>query len=176
MTNHSTSLKRVYRRISLFLAGGWLVIAGLAGETHAQEGGEGTEEYDRYNMEGVDKWNRMAALYARQRSGAKSGWQRGQEIYYMRCWICHSELVTVGDDFPAPSLRNLFDNRDEVFVRAWIRAGSQGMPSYLPQTLSDKDLDDLITYLREKCDTFETGSGCFDEHNPPPNPLYRYQD
>ena len=131
------------------------------------------EENDKYNLEGVDKWNRMAALYAREREGVKSGWQRGQEIFYMRCWFCHSELVTVGDPFPAPSLRDI-SRFDGNYIKAMLRSGSAGMPTYLPQNLSDKDIDDLVAYLLTKCNTFERGSGCFDEHNPPANPLYKY--
>lgn len=174
MMHYPTTRKTRCSQIALYFAISSLVASSLAGDSLAQDAAQGIEQRDSSASGGIDKWNRMASLYARQRSGATSGWQRGQEIYYMRCWICHSELVNVGDHFPAPSLRNLFDNRDEAFVRAWIRAGSQGMPSYTPQNLSDADIEDLIAYLREKCDTFETGSGCFDEHNPPPNPLYRY--
>ncbi len=29
---------------------------------------------------------------------------------------------------------------------------------------------------REKCGTFEKGGGCFDEYNPPRNPLYGFRD
>lgn len=131
------------------------------------------QENDHYNQQGVDKWNRMAAMYARERAGDKSGWRRGQEIYYMRCWFCHSELVTVGDPFPAPSLRTI-GRFDGDYIKARLRAGSAGMPTYLPENLSDKDIADLVEYLIQKCNTFETGSGCFDEHNPPANPLYKY--
>jgi len=134
------------------------------------------EELDQYNQQEVDKYNRVAAMYARERAGAKSGWQRGQEIFYMRCWFCHSEYIIVGDDFPAPTLRDVFERQDEEYVRQMIRTGAPEMPTYSPKTLTDKDVDDLVTYLKEKCGTFETGSGCFDEDNPPPNPLYRYND
>lgn len=126
----------------------------------------GTEEVDRYD--------RSALLYATRRTGATTGWQRGQEIYYMRCWMCHNEYTMAGDPAPAPSLRDVFERRNEEFVRAQIRNGSSRMPTYTVKNLPDADLDDLVTYLREKCGTFKTGGGCFDEHNPPPNPLYRF--
>ena len=109
-------------------------------------------------------------------AGAKSGWQRGQEIYFYRCWMCHNEYVLAGDHFPVPSLRDLFERQDEEYVRSMIRVGAPMMPTYGPETLTDKDVDDLVTYLKEKCGTFETGGGCFDEHNPPRNPLYRFAE
>ena len=121
------------------------------------------------------EYDRQALLVASQRAGAKSGWRRGEEIFYMRCWICHSEYVIVSDHFPAPSLRNLYERYDDESVRGMIRAGSTGMPTYGPQVLSEADLDDLVTFLRENCGTSETGGGCFDEHNPPPNPFYAHE-
>lgn len=122
----------------------------------------------------IDIYDRSALLYARRRVRAASGSQRGQEIYFMRCWICHNEYTMAGDPAHAPSLRDLFKRRNEDFVRVQIRNGSARMPTYSSKTLSDADLDDLVTYLREKCGTFKTGGGCFDEHNPPPNPFYRF--
>jgi mono/diheme cytochrome c family protein len=50
-------------------------------------------------------------------------------------------------------------------VAAKIRDGGPRMPAYR-HGLSDKDLADLVEYLREKC--------CWDENNPPRNPRYRY--
>ena len=47
------------------------------------------------------------------------------------------------------------------------------MPAYTPAVISAADMSDLLMYLREKCGTFPTGGGCFDEHNPPANPHYR---
>ena len=38
-----------------------------------------------------DPYDRNAQLWASTRSGATSGWVRGREIYYMQCWMCHSE-------------------------------------------------------------------------------------
>jgi cytochrome c5 len=130
-------------------------------------------EIEQYNATGVDKWNRVATLYSRTRIGTSS-LERGQEIYYMRCWMCHSELITVGDPFPAPSLRDVFERFDAAYVKARVRSGSAGMPTYDPVNLTDKDLDDLVIYMQATCGKLESGSGCFDEHNPPRNPLYKY--
>jgi mono/diheme cytochrome c family protein len=123
-------------------------------------------------------------LWAMERVG-KSPVERGQEIYYMRCWICHNEYTIAAEasSYAAPSLRDLFKRErlrsgrpvtDET-VTAQIRSGGPQMPAYSPANLSDKDVADVIAYLKEKCGTFARGSGCFDEHNPPPNPRYRAQ-
>ncbi len=121
------------------------------------------------------EYDRQTLLVGSLRAGATSGAARGEEIFYMRCWICHSEYVIVADHFPAPSLRNLYERYDDETVRTIIRSGSPGMPTYGPQVLSDADLDDLVSFLRQNCGVPETGGGCFDEHNPPPNPFYRYE-
>ena len=129
----------------------------------------------------VDEFDRNARLWAMQRLGYERGWQRGQEIYYMRCWMCHNEYTIAADTHSAPSLRDLYGREalasgepvTDRAVAAHIRRGSSGMPAYTRQVMNDGDMSDLLLYLREKCGTFPTGGGCFDEHNPPPNPLYR---
>ena len=129
----------------------------------------------------VDEDDPNSLLWAMQRAGHESGWRRGQEIYYMRCWMCHNEYTIAADTSPpAPSLRDLFKRplvggqpMNDQNVAAYIRRGSARMPAYSAAVLSNADLSDLITYLREKCGTFSSGGGCFDEHNPPPNPRYR---
>ena len=133
----------------------------------------------------VDEFDRNAQLWAMQRVG-KSSLERGQEIYYMRCWFCHNEYTIAAELSPAvaaPSLRDLFKRptlrngrpvTDES-VAAQIRSGGLQMPAYAPANLSDKDLADVLAYLKEKCGTFQRGGGCFDEHNPPLNPRYRAQ-
>lgn len=135
--------------------------------------------------QGVDPYDRNAMLWAMERVG-KTPVERGQEIYYMRCWICHNEYTIAAESTPAyaaPSLRDLFKRErlrngrpvtDETLT-AQIRSGGPQMPAYSPANLSDKDVADVIVYLKEKCGTFARGSGCFDEHNPPPNPRYRAQ-
>ena len=142
----------------------------LGAQSQAADGGE----MARVGAPGQE-YNRQALLVGSLRAGAKSGVLRGEEIFYMRCWFCHSEYVIVADHFPAPSLRNLYERYDDEAVRGVIRNGSLRMPTYGPQVLSDADLEDLVTFLRENCGIPETGGGCFDEHNPPPNPFYQYE-
>lgn len=122
----------------------------------------------------VDPYDRNAMLWANFRSGYKSGWQRGQEIYYMRCWMCHSEYVIAADHAPAPSLRDVAKRMTDQQITMFIRAGTPRMPAYSPKELPDADVKDLLSLFREKCGTFAKGGGCFDEHNPPPNPNYRF--
>ncbi len=123
--------------------------------------------------EGVDPYERNATLWASHRAGATSGWQRGQELYYMKCWMCHSEYVIVADPSPAPSLRHVAKRLTDEQIAMYVRNGTARMPAYRFQ-LSDADINDLLALFKEKCGTFPTGGGCFDEHNPPRNPLYRY--
>lgn len=129
----------------------------------------------------ADKYDRNAQVWALQRSGFASGWQRGQEIYFMRCWMCHNDYTAIAEPTRGVSLRNLYrqaespDDRRAVDdrIRRQVRSGSARMPAYSTSAMADNDLEDLVEYLREKCGTFTTGSGCFDEHNPPPNPNYK---
>ena len=128
----------------------------------------------------LDPYDRVSQVWYFQRL-ASSGWQRGQEIYYMRCWICHNEYTVTAEPGAAPSLRDLYKRPklmngqpvNDTTVAAFVRAGTARMPSYSPQYFKDEDLADLVVYLREKCGTFKTGGGCFDEHNPPANPMYK---
>jgi mono/diheme cytochrome c family protein len=122
----------------------------------------------------IDEYDRTAQVWYYQRMG-KSGWERGQEIYYMKCWICHNDYTRKAvPATAAPTLRDLYKRPRLIYgqpvndqtVTAQIRKGSAGMPSY-GAVLNDKDLSDLVTYLREKC--------CWDEMNPPANPRYHPQ-
>lgn len=127
----------------------------------------------------IDPYDRLAVLWYRQRV-AKSGIGRGQEIYYMSCWMCHNEYTIAADKAPAPSLKDLFKPENGVTdeaVTAKIRGGGLRMPAYPASVLTDQDIKDLLAYMRTKCGTFPTGpkggGGCYDENNPPANPLYR---
>jgi mono/diheme cytochrome c family protein len=101
------------------------------------------------------------------RKAAKSGPDRGQEIFYYKCWFCHNEYTK-----DIPKLTGLFGRAtlvtgkpvsDEA-VKEQIRNGSAGMAAY-KYTLAEADLNDLVAYLREKC--------CWNSDSPPPNPRYR---
>jgi len=164
---------------------GW---AGTVGSTRvtAQRGGRGAATPapapSAVQPLPVDEYDRNAQMWAMQRVG-KSGSPRGQEIYWMRCWICHNEYTIGSEASPkdgAPSLRDLFKRAtlqngqpvNDQTIAAQIRRGGFRMPAYTTANLTDTDMADLLAYLREKCGTFPTGGGCYDEHNPPPNPRY----
>jgi cytochrome c553 len=118
----------------------------------------------------VDPYDRTAQLWFYQRMG-KSGWQRGQEIYKMKCWICHNDYTIKAEPSGAPTLRGLFKRPalrsgqpvNDKTVTDQILYGSARMAGYRP-VLTDKDIADLLIYLKEKC--------CWDEMNPPANPRY----
>jgi hypothetical protein len=121
----------------------------------------------------LDPYQRSGQVLYIQRFG-KSGVARGEEIYYMKCWICHNDFTVKADPKAAPTLRDIYKRPklmsgqpvNDDTIRNQIREGSARMPTY-KYVFTDKDLTDLVTYLREKC--------CFDENNPPANPLYKGQ-
>jgi hypothetical protein len=133
----------------------------------AQTGSAAEPQYDKYQRSGD--------VFYMKRMG-ESGWQRGQEIWYMKCWICHNDYTREANDpskaTVAPTLRELYKRPmllsgqpvNDDSVKAKIRAGGPGMPGY-QYVLSDKDLNDLVEYLREKC--------CWDADTPPPNPRFK---
>jgi mono/diheme cytochrome c family protein len=113
-----------------------------------------------------DPYQRSLETYEFKKAAA-SGPERGREIFYYKCWFCHNEFTT-----HAPQLTGLFArgtllsglpvNNDTVKDR--IRNGGEGMAAY-KYTLSEADLDDLVSFVREKC--------CWDSDAPPANPRYR---
>ena len=92
---------------------------------------------------------------------ATRGAQRGEELYYYKCWFCHNQFAK-----RAPDLKDIFmrPNVTDQTIGDKIRNGGPGMPSYRT-TFSDADLADVISYLKEKC--------CWEGEEPPPNPRYR---
>src|SRR5579864_4077701 len=56
----------------------------------------------------IDEYDRTAQVWYYQRI-AKTGADRGEEIYYMKCWICHNDYTRKATPASAgPSLRNLY--------------------------------------------------------------------
>ena len=124
-----------------------------------------------------DDYQRSSDIYNYQFS-AKSGPQRGEEIYYFKCWMCHNKYAQtatapVPRPYTAPSLKDLYRRpkllsgqpvNDET-VKEKIRSGGPAMPSYR-HTLTETHLEDLISYIRD-------GKCCFEGELPPPNPRYR---
>jgi mono/diheme cytochrome c family protein len=112
-------------------------------------------------------YNQRALEIYEFKKAAQSGAERGQEIFYYKCWFCHNEFTK-----DVPKLTGLYQHpqllsgqpvNDET-VKNQIRNGSANMAAY-KYTLSEADLNDLISYIREKC--------CWDSDSPPPNPRFR---
>jgi mono/diheme cytochrome c family protein len=112
-------------------------------------------------------YNQRALEIYEFRKAAASGPERGQEIFYYKCWFCHNEFVQ-----GIPQLKGLYqksnllsgESVNDDTVKEKIRNGGAGMAAY-KYTLNDADLNDLVSYLREKC--------CWNSDAPPLNPRYR---
>src|SRR6202030_163969 len=99
---------------------------------------------------------------------ADSGAGRGENIYFFKCWMCHNQYAK-----SAPLLKDLYQRKNLVggapvsddSVTAKIKEGGPGMPSFRT-TLSDSDIADLRTYIKE-------GKCCVEGENPPANTWYR---
>ena len=106
---------------------------------------------------------------------ADSGPDRGKEIYFYKCWVCHNDYTRAAGS-PAPTLRDLYKRpkllsgqpvNDET-IAAKIKNGGPNMPGY-QYTLSERDLADLVSFFRE-------GKCCWEdseEKEPPRNPRYK---
>lgn len=98
---------------------------------------------------------------------AERGPQRGEVLYFYKCWMCHNKYTK-----SAPSLSDLFQRTrlvtgepvNENTVAEKIKTGSQRMPAFR-HTLNDADMADLLSYLRG-------GKCCYEEEEPPLNPWY----
>src|SRR5579884_2874619 len=64
---------------------------------------------------------------------AQSGPERGENIYFHKCWVCHNQYYK-----PAPHLTAVMQGGglDEETITNTIRDGNAGMPSF-KTTLSD---------------------------------------
>src|SRR5438445_5527287 len=114
-----------------------------------------------------DPDQRSAEIYQMKTSAAE-GPQRGEELYYYKCWYCHNKYAKTGpalkDIFKRDKLRSGQPVSDAAVIEK-IRQGGQLMPAYR-YTLRDADLTDLVSYFKnDKC--------CFEGDEPPPNPRYR---
>jgi mono/diheme cytochrome c family protein len=135
------------------LAGAILATLSLIGPSSAQETTK-------------DPYQRSLEIYQFTKAAA-SGPERGQEIFYYKCWFCHNEFTK-----DIPKLTGLYQHANmlsgepvnDATVKEKIRDGGPAMPAY-KYALSDADLADLVSYLREKC--------CWDSDSPPLNPHFR---
>ena len=136
------------------LAAAMLAVVAAYGSTSAQE------------HAAQDNYQRSLQIYQFKKAAA-SGPDRGQEIFYYKCWFCHNEFVQ-----GIPQLKGLYqkpnllsgEGVNDDTVKEKIRNGGASMAAY-KYTLSNADLNDLVSYLREKC--------CWDSDTPPLNPRYR---
>jgi mono/diheme cytochrome c family protein len=112
-----------------------------------------------------DYYQRSLEIYE-FRKAAQRGPERGREIFYYKCWFCHNEFTK-----DIPKLTGLYQHPallsgqpvNDDTVKEKIRNGGPAMAAY-KYTLSDADLDDLVSYLREKC--------CWNSDSPPSNSRY----
>jgi len=148
------------------VAGAMMIAAcGFAPPTIAQQAAGEAAKADPKPI-AKDYYQRSLETYE-FRKAAQSGPERGREIFYYKCWFCHNEFTK-----NAPQLTGLYQrgtllsglpvNDDNVKDR--IRNGGAGMAAYR-YTLSDTDLNDLVSFVRDKC--------CWDSDAPPPNPRYQ---
>lgn len=117
---------------------------------------------------------RSVAIYNFKTAG-ESGPKRGEEIYYIKCWMCHNQYTLQAQTGAVP-LKDLYKRPrlitngqppvNDQTVAEKIRNGGPAMPAYR-HTLSDADMADLLSYLKDE-------SCCFEGDNPPRNPWYRY--
>ena len=114
-----------------------------------------------------DDYQRSTDIFL-YRTTARSGPQRGEELYYYKCWICHNQFAKTGpqlhDLFKRPKFATSAYDVNDSTVADKIKMGGPGMPSF-GTTMKDADIADLIAYIKEGC--------CFDSENPPPNPRYK---
>src|SRR5262249_49963131 len=143
------------------------------GDGDTGDAGAGRDSGDRRKRLGAGgkatakDYNQRALEIYEFRKAAASGPERGQEIFYYKCWVCHNGFVQ-----GIPQLKGLYqkpnllsgESVNDDTVKEKIRNGGAGMAAY-KYTLNDADLNDLVSYLREKC--------CWDSGTPPLNPRYR---
>jgi mono/diheme cytochrome c family protein len=140
--------------------------SGISPQASAQEALQAQGAKKEAKPPAKDYYQRSLEIYE-FRKAAQSGPERGQEIFYYKCWFCHNEFSD-----RAPQLKGLYQHPtlisgqpvNDDTVKEKIRNGGPGMAAY-KYTLSDADLNDLVAFVREKC--------CWNSDSPPPNPRYR---
>ena len=147
----------------VLLGGEWILQRAVAQSSSSGSASRGAATNDL---------QRSQALFDLKTS-AQSGHQRAEEIYYIKCWICHNRRTTeagtparpLQDLYKRPRLMNGKPVNDETVAEV-IRNGGEKMPAYR-YSLSHTDIAELLSYLRE-------GKCCFRAEEPPRNPWYRY--
>jgi mono/diheme cytochrome c family protein len=153
------------RFVSRGVAAAIIVATGLAGGAAAQQAAAPDA---KAGASLSDPYSRALETYQFKKAAA-SGPERGREIFYNKCWFCHNEYTT-----HAPQLTGLFKRETLLSglpvttdtVKDRIRNGGEGMAAY-KYTLSEADIDDLVSFVREEC--------CWNSDAPPLNPAYKPQ-
>ena len=149
-----------------------LVILAAIGIASAQQQARQPAVPQAQPAEPAKDYNQRALQIFEFRKAAQSGPERGKEIYYYKCWMCHNELAEGG----APKLAGLFKRAtlvsgeplNDESVKNQIRNGSANMGAY-KYVLSDADLADLMSWLHD-------ANCCWNSDAPPPNPRYKAAD
>lgn len=80
-----------------------------------------------------------------QREAGRSTNLTGEQIFIRSCNTCHPG----GEAGMGPSLENLGKHfAEDAKLKAFLRKGKGNMPAQTKDTLNDKELDDLVLYLR----------------------------
>jgi mono/diheme cytochrome c family protein len=146
----------------------WLMRSARVQAAPAQGASQATSPAPAQKPPQKDEHQRSYEIFTYSTS-AKSGPQRGEELYYIKCWFCHNQYAKTGPQLKELYKRGTFtmsgDPVSDQTVAEKIRKGGPAMPSYV-YTIKDADIQDLVSYIKsDKC--------CFDAENPPPNPRYR---
>ncbi len=131
------------------------------------------EQSDAGRATVIDDLQRSTRIFTYQQAAAE-GPERGQEIYYYRCWSCHNSY-TVKAGTPAPLLEDLYDDdatmwsgdaASDANIADKIRKGGPLMPAF-QHSLSEADIADILSYIK-------SGDCCLasQEVNLPANPWY----
>lgn len=155
-----------FQKIAVFsvilLGSAWLIHP-LRGSAQAQ--GASQNATDKPSQK--DSYQRSTEIYE-YKTTAQGGQQRGEELYYYKCWVCHNQFAKAApqlkDLFKRPTFSTSDDAISDQTVADKIRNGGPGMPSF-GATLKQADISDLLSYIKQGC--------CFDSENPPSNPRYR---
>ncbi len=146
------------------LATCWFLIAAMP--AHAQNPVAPPNVEWRQDSDPAQRYLQRSLEIFEFKRAAAAGVERGREIFYFKCWMCHNEFAK-----QAPRLDGLFKRETMVMgmpvnednVKNQIRNGSPNMASY-KTTLGEADISDLVAFIREKC--------CWDSDAPPLNPRY----
>jgi mono/diheme cytochrome c family protein len=153
--------------IAAFLCAALLGLLWLSAPFHQAARAQGAPQTAADKPAQKDDYQRSTEIYT-YKTTASSGPQRGEELYYYKCWVCHNQFAKAApqlkDLFKRPTFSNSDNPITEQSVAERIRNGGPGMPSF-SATLKPADIADLLSYIKDGC--------CFDSENPPPNPRYR---